>query len=458
MKIVILGAGVTGASVAEALASEENDIVVVDFRTDLLDALKERFDIATVTGNAAHPSVLEQAGISNADMVIAVTDRDETNMLACLIINALHSKPKTIARVRAMDYLKNPQLFGPNGIPVDVVISPEQIVMNSIRNLIEFPGALQVSEFANGLVRLFSVKIVANGILTGKKIKTLKERLVSGKTRVVAIFRYGKPLYVNGDATIETGDEVFFVAPREEVHRVLKELGKLEAPIKRIIIAGGGHVGKRLALALENKHQVKIIERDSKRAKKIANDLDNTVVLLGDCADEKLLLDESIEDTDLFCAITNNDGANIIAASLAKRLGARKTICLLNHISYTKLLPGTGIDAVVIPNQETLGSILKHVRKGDVAEVSSLCGGTAEAIEALAHHNDEEGSVVGKRVDSIRFPDGIVMGALIRENVVISIHHDTVFKEDDHVIMFAMDKKLIQYIEKSFQPIKNKVI
>lgn len=453
MKILILGAGSTGASVAEALASEENDIVVVDFKVDLLEGLKERFDIATVAGNAAHPSVLEQAGISNTDMVIAVTDRDETNMLACLIINALYNKPRTIARVRAIDYLKHPRLFSSKGIPVDIVISPEQIVMQSIRNLIEFPGVLQVSEFANGLVRLFSVKVIANGDLTGKKIKTLKERFVSGKTRVVAIFRQGLPLGVNGDATIETGDEVFFVAPRKEVRRVLDELGKLEAPIKRIIIAGGGHVGKRLALALEDKYQVKIIERDANRAKKIANDLDKTVVLLGDCADEKLLLDESIEDTDLFCAITDNDGVNIISASLAKSLGARKTICLLNHASYTKLVHGTSIDAVILPNQETLGSILKHVRSGDVAQVISLCGGTAEAIEAIAHHNGQEDSVVGKQVDSVKFPPGIVMGALIRNNEVIAVHHDTIFKENDHVIMFAMNKKLIPHIEKSFQPI-----
>ena len=455
MRILILGAGVTGSSVAEALAGGDNDIVVVDFRTDLLDALKERFDIATVVGNAAHPSVLEQAGISNTDMVIAVTDRDETNMLACLIINALYTKPKTIARVRAIDYLKHPRLFGDKGIPVDIVISPEQIVMNAIRNLIEFPGVLQVSEFANGLVRLFSVKVVADGTLTGKKIKTIKERLVNGKTRIVAIFRSGEPLYVNGESTIETGDEVFFVAPRQEVRRVLEELGKLESPIKRIIIAGGGHIGKRLALALESKHQIKIIEKDPRRAKKIASDLDKTVVLLGDCADEKMLQDESIEETDLFCAITDNDGVNIISASLAKSLGARKTICLLNHNSYLKLLAGTNIDVAVLPNQETLGSILKHVRKGDVAEVSSLCGGTAEAIEAVAHHNGREESVVGKRVDSIKFPDGIVIGALIRDGEVIALHHDTVFKEDDHVIMFAMDKKLIPHIEKSFQPITN---
>jgi len=291
MKVLILGAGVMGSSVAEALASEENDIVVIDYKPLLLEALKERFDIATVTGNAAHPSVLEQAGIQNTDMVIAVTDSDETNMLACLIINTLYRRPKTIARVRAIDYLKHPKMFGPGGIPVDHVISPEQMVMESIRNLIEFPGVLHISSFAGGLVRLFSVKSAGDGFLTGKKIKDLKERLTDGKIRIVAIFRQGKPLAVNGEAIIETGDELFIVSPRDEVLRVLKALNKLEAPLKRIIIAGGGHIGKRLAMALEKNYQVKIIEKDIIRAKKISNELMNTVVLNGDCADETLLLD-----------------------------------------------------------------------------------------------------------------------------------------------------------------------
>jgi trk system potassium uptake protein TrkA len=349
--------------------------------------------------------------------------------------------------------LNNPKLFGSTGIPIDFVISPEQIVMESIRNLIEFPGVLYISDFAGGLVRLFSVKVVADGFLTGKKIKTLKDRLSGGKTRVVAIFRQGQPISVSGEVSIETGDEVFFVAPRKEVKRVLKELDKLEAPLKRIIIAGGGHIGKRLALAMEKNHHVKIIEKDPSRANKIANDLHNTVVLLGDCADEGLLKDESIESTDLFCAITDNDGVNIISAALAKSLGARKTICLLNHNSYTKLLPGTGIDVTVLPNQETLGAILKHVRRGDVEQVTSLCGGTAEAIEAIAHSNNSDDSVVGRRVDSINFPPGIVMGALIRNKEVVPIHHDTVFAENDHVVMFAIEKKLVSYIEQIFQPL-----
>ncbi len=452
MKILILGAGVTGSAVAAALASEENDIMVVDHKPLLLDSLKERFDIATVTGNAAHPSVLEQAGIDDTDIVIAVTDSDETNMLACLIINALFKRPKTIARVRAIDYFKHPHLFRSNGIPIDHVISPEMIVMQAIRNLIDFPGVMHISEFADGIVRLFSVKVTEYGFLTGKKIKILSERLANSKIRVVAIFRQGKPLLVNGQAIIETGDEVFFVSPRNEVRRVLKELHRLEAPLKRIIIAGGGHIGKRLGLALENDHQVKIIEKSPERAQKIANELHKSVVLQGDCADETLLMDESIDSADLFCAITDNDGVNIISAALAKSLGARKTICLLNHISYSKLLPGTGIDVAVLPNQETLGSILKYLRKGDVAQVSSLCGGTAEAIEAIAHANDTH-SVVGKRVDAIHFPSGIVLGALIRNNEVIEIHHDTIFEENDHVVMFAMEKKLVVNIEKNFQPL-----
>jgi trk system potassium uptake protein TrkA len=454
VKILILGAGVTGSSVAGALASEENDIVVVDFKAEVLDALKERFDIATVTGNALHPSVLEHAGVATADIVIAVTQRDETNMLACLIINTLYNRPKTIARVRALDYLTHPHLFGVNGIPIDYVISPEQVVTESICRLIEYPGVQHVSDFAGGLVRLFSIKVVAGGFLTGKRIKSLRSRLADSKIRVAAIFRQGESIVVSGDAYIDTDDEVFFVAPRDEVRNVLKDLNKLEAPMKRIIVAGGGHVGKRLGLALEHNHEIIIIEKNPQRAASILGDLTNTRVIVGDCADENLLVSEGIVEADLFCAITNNDGVNIISASLAKSLGAKKAICLLNHQSYNKLLPGTGIDLTVIPNQDTLGSILKHVRRGDVVQVNSLCGGAAEAIEAVAHLSEDGPTVVGQQVKSIKLPDGIVMGALIRHQQVIAIHHDTVFEDKDHVVMFAIDKKLVVHIEKIFRPIR----
>ncbi len=451
MKIVILGAGVTGSSVAGALASEENDIVVIDKKPHLLSALKGRLDIATIEGNAAHPSTLEQAGVDTADMVIAVTDRDETNMLACQVINTLYERPKTIARVRAIDFLNHPELFRPGGI--DIVISPEQVVTEAIHNLIKYPGALHVSEFADGLVRLFSIRVAPSGFLTGKRIQAVKEKLADSMIRVAAIFRDGKAIAVNGEAVITGGDEVFFVCPREKVRKTLEELHKLEAPIKSIMLAGGGHVGKRLAIALENKFHVKVIEQDINRAKEIANDLRNTMILHGDCTDESLLQEEMIEDVDLFCAITNNDGINLISAGLAKKLGAKKSICLINNNSYLKLLDGTEIDLAIQPKLETLGGILKHVRKGDVVGVSSVCGGSAEAIEAIAHRGKHAPSVVGLRVDQINLPDGVVLGALIRGGEVIAIHHDSVFAEGDHVVMFAFDKKLIRAIEGYFQPI-----
>ena len=451
MKIVILGAGITGSSVAGALASEENDIVVIDKKPQLLTELKARLDIATVEGNAAQPSTLKQAGIEDADMVIAVTDRDETNMLACQVINTLFKRPKTIARVRAIDFLNHPQLFEPGGI--DIVISPEQVVTESIHNLIRYPGALHVSEFADGLIRLFSIRVAATGFLTGKRIQVVKEKLADGMIRIVAIFRDGRAIPVNGEAVIATGDEVFFVCPRDKVLKTLLDLHKLESPIKSIMLAGGGHVGKRLAIALEKEHQVKLIEQDLNRAKDIANDLRHTLILNGDCTDESLLQEEMIENIDLFCAVTNNDGINLISAALAKKLGAKKTICLVNNNSYLKLFDSTEIDLAIQPKLETLGSILKHVRKGDVVGVSSVCGGSAEAIEAIAHRGKNSQTVVGLRVDQVTLPDGVILGALIRDGEVIPVHHDTVFAEGDHVVMFALDKKLIKDIENYFQPI-----
>jgi len=451
MKIVILGAGVTGSSVAGALVKEANDIVVIDKNPQLLTALKARLDIATIEGNAAHPSVLEQAGIRDADMVIAVTDRDETNMLACQVINTLYSKPKTIARVRAIDFLNHPELFAPGGI--DIVISPEQVVTESIHNLIKYPGALYVSSFADGLVRLFSIRVAPSGFLTGKRIHVVKEKLADSMIRVAAIFRDGQAIPVNGEAVIATGDEVFFVCPRDKERKTLMDLHKLESPIKTIMLAGGGHVGKRLGIALQHNYHVKIIERDLERANEISNDLRNTLILHGDCTDEVLLHEEMIEDVDLFCAITNNDGINLIAAGLAKKLGAKKAICLINNNSYLKLIDDTDIDLAIQPKLETLGGILKHVRKGDVVGVSSVCGGSAEAIEAIAHRSKNAQSVVGLRVDQVNLPEGVILGALIREKEVIPVHHDTVFAEGDHVVMFALNKKLVKDIEGYFQPI-----
>jgi trk system potassium uptake protein TrkA len=450
MKIIILGAGQVGTSVLASLASEANDIVVVDSQPALLKDLQDRYDIATVQGNAAHPTVLERAGAAEADMLIAVTSDDETNMLACQIVDTLFKVPKKIARVRALEYTSYPQLFETGGLPIDVVISPEQIVTRSIERLLEHPGASQVLDFADGRVRLASVHARHGGPLVGREIKELHQHMPNVHARITAIVRNGQPIIPNGKVVIEDGDEVFFVASSEEIKDVMSELRELDKPYKRLMFAGGGHIGKRVAHALESRYQVKVIEKDPKRAKKIAAELSNTVVLVGDASDKELLLNENIETTDIYCAITNDDEANILSAMLAKRLGARRVISLINKSAYADIVDVNLVDLVISPKQSTIGSLLRHVRRGDVVQVHSLRHGQAEAIEAIAHGTRGESEIVGQRIDQIKIPTGIVMGALVRGEEVIQVHHDTVIEEGDHVIMFLHDKKLIRVIEKMF--------
>ena len=451
MKIIILGAGTVGTSVLGSLASEANDVVVVDSQTHLLRDLQDRYDIATVQGNAAHPTVLAKAGAEDADMLIAVTSDDETNMLACQIADTLFKIPKKIARVRAIEYLSYPALFADKALPIDVVISPEQIVTQSIERLLEHPGASQVLDFADGKVRLVSVKAHQGGPLVGREIKELHQHMPNVHARITAIFRKGLPVIPNGRVIIESDDEVFFVASSEEIKDVMSELRELDKPYRRLMFAGGGHIGKRVAKDLENRYQVKVIEKDPKRAKKIAEDLANTVVLLGDASDRELLISENIENTDVFCAITNSDEANILSAMLAKRLGARRVISLINKSVYADIIDTNFVDLVISPQQSTIGALLRHIRRGDVVQVHSLRHGAVEAIEAIAHGTRGSSEVVGQRLDQIKIPQGVVMGALVRRDEVIQIHHDTVIEEGDHVIMFLHDKKLIRTVEKMFQ-------
>lgn len=451
MKIIILGAGQVGTSVLASLSGENNDIVVVDKQTHLLRSLHDRFDIGTVQGNAAHPSVLQRAGAEDADMLIAVTSDDETNMLACRIADTLFHIPKKIARVRAIEYLNFPQIFAKDALPIDVVISPEQIITQVIERLLEYPGASQVLDFAEGRVRLVSVRALKGGPLVGREIRELHQHMPNVHARITAIFRGGRSVIPNGKQTIEDGDEVFFMAPSEEIKDVMSELRELEKPYKRLLFAGGGHIGKRVAQALENRYQVKVIEKDPERAKKIAGDLINTVVLLGDASDKELLINENIENTDIFCAITNDDEANILSAMLAKRLGARRVISLVNKSAYADIIDPNQIDLVISPQQSTIGALLRHIRRGDVVQVHSLRHGAAEALEAIAHGTPGKSKVIGIPIDRILIPPGVVMGALVRDQEVIQVRHDTVIEDGDHVIMFLLDKRVIPVIEQMFQ-------
>ena len=451
MKVIILGAGQVGSSVAQNLASEANDITVVDHRADILQDLQDRIDIRTVVGSASHPEVLMRAGAEDADMILAVTNSDETNMVACQVAYTLFHTPIKIARVRAQAYLRFAKLFTQEALPIDVLISPEQLVTDYIQRLIEKPEALQVVDFADGLVQLVAVRAVRGGPLVGQELQELRQHMPGVDARVAAIFRRGSPILPKGDTVIEADDEVFFLAAREDIRAVVSELRNLDKPVKRVMIAGGGNIGLRLAQAIEGRYQVKLIESNSETARQLSEILGKAIVLLGDAADEELLIEENIENTDVFCALTNDEEANILSAMLAKRLGARKVMSLINRPAYVDLVQSDVIDIAISPQQATIGSLLTHVRRGDVAAVHSLRRGAAEAIEAVAHGDSKTSKVVGHTVDEVKLPPGTTIGAIVRGQDVIIAHHNTVIQSDDHVILFLVDKRHIPDVEHLFQ-------
>lgn len=452
MKILILGAGQVGASAAYHLSREEaNDVTVVDMRPEVLRELQDRLDIRTVVGHAGYPEVLDRAGANDADIIIALTDSDETNMVACQVAYTMFHTPTKIARIRAAEYMNAKTLFTQDAIPVDVRISPEQLVCEYVEQLILYPGALQVLEFADGRVRLVGARAEKDGLLVGQQIATLKEHIPNTEGRIAAIYRDGIALQPDGDTIIKEGDEVFFVAARRDIRVFMSEMRKIEDPVRRVVIAGGGNIGLRLALTLEQTNQVKIIERDPKRAKVISEQLNKAIVLVGDAADEDLLVEENIDSVDVFCALTNAEEANILSAMLAKRLGAHKVMALINRPSYAEMIEAGSIDIAISPQQVTIGSLLAHVRRGDVVKVHSLRRGAAEAIEAIAHGSADDSRVVGKKIEEIDLPRGSNIIALVRDEEVIIAHHDTVIESDDHVIIFMTDRRKIERIEKLFQ-------
>ena len=452
MKILILGAGQVGSSAAYHLSREEaNEVTVVDMRPDVLRELQDRLDIRTVVGHAAYPDVLERAGASDADIVVALTDTDETNMVACQIAYTSFRTPTKIARIRAAEYMNANKLFTQDAIPIDVRISPEQLVCSYIEQLILYPGSSQVLDFADGRVRLVGAKADREGLLVGQRIATLKDHIPNTEGRIAAIYRAGKAMLPKGDTVIQEGDEVFFIADRKDIRVFMSEMRRLEDPVRRVVIAGGGNIGLRLALALEQTNQVKLIERDPVRARRISEQLNKAIVLVGDAADEELLLEENIDNVDVFCALTNSEESNILSSMLAKRLGAHKVMALINRASYVDLVESGSIDIAISPQQVTIGSLLAHVRRGDVVKVHSLRRGAAEAMEAIAHGDENSSKVVGRQIADIELPKGTAIVAVVRGDKVIIAHHDTVIETDDHIILFMTDRRKIEHLESLFQ-------
>ncbi|MCY4154323.1 MAG: Trk system potassium transporter TrkA [Gammaproteobacteria bacterium] len=451
MKIIILGAGQVGSSVAANLCSEANDITLIDHDPAPLRNLQERLDLKTVTGVASHPSTLAQAGARDADMIIAVTNSDEINMVACQVAYTMFHTPMKIARVRNSEYLNSAGFFAQEAMPVDVLISPEQVVTEYIARLIGVPGALQVLDFASGRVQMVALKIVPQSMLVDKRISELSGRLPTIEFRIVSIFRGGQTIIPDGDTEILAGDEIFIIGAPKHIKNLLKSTKHTDEPVKRIIIAGGGNIGRRLAKLLEKKYQVKVIELSAHTARQAAEELSHAIVLNGDAADEELLLEENIENTDVFCALTNADEANIISCMLAKRLGAHKVMALINRAAYVDLVQSNVIDIAISPQQATIGSLLAHIRKGDVVVVHSLRRGAAEAIEAVAHGDRNTSNVVGRTIEELTLPPDTSIGAIVRDDKVIIVHHDTVIASEDHVILLVGDKSRVPEVEKLFQ-------
>jgi trk system potassium uptake protein TrkA len=451
MKIVILGAGQVGRTAAWQLAREEaNEVTVVDTNQELLRDLQDRLDIRTVVGNASFPSVLESAGVPDADMLIALTSSDEVNMMACEVAYTLYRTPTKIARIRSAEYTRHPKLFSSEALSVDVWISPEQLVTEYIERLIRYPGALQVLDFADGKVRLVGLSARKGGLLVGQALRSLKEHIPNTEARVVAIYRNGRSVQPEGSTIIEDGDEVFFLAGKNDIRRFMAEMRKEEKPVRRVVIAGGGHIGFALAHQLEQNNQVKIIERDAKQSRRISESLENAIVLEGDAADEDLLVEENIDSCDVFVALTNSEEANILSAMLAKRLGAAKVMALINKPSYAELMQSGSIDVAISPQTITIGSLLTHVRRGDVVQVHSLRRGAAEALETIIHGDHRSSRVVGKRVEDIALPEGAKIGCIVRGEEVIMAHHDTVVQADDHVVLFITDRRHVDQVERLF--------
>ena len=458
MNIIILGAGQVGSSLAELLAHENHDVTVVDIDSLQLQRLQDRLDIRTICGHASHPDILAQTGLEEADMLIAATQNDETNIVACQLAHIMHKSGTKIARVRSKSYLDHPELFNndleSNSVPIDVLISPESLVTDYILQLIEYPGSLQVIDFSDGKVRLVAVRADIDGLLVNKEIRSLKEHLPDEiKTRIVAIYRRNAIVMPTADTIIKAGDEVFFLAEPQHISTIVSELRRRrDKPSRNIMIAGGGNIGFSLAQALEDDHQVKLIDRNIQQARKSAETLDHTIIIHGDVADKDLLLEENVDEIDLFIAVTNSDEANIISGMLAKKLGVKRVISLVNNQSYVELIQRNSIDIAISADSITTSNLLHYMRLGDTVKAVALRRGAAEAMEVIAHGSENSSAIIGKTIGEIPWPKDVTIGCIIREDEVIIAHQTLEIEAEDHVILFLSDTSSTDEISKLFSP------
>ena len=459
MKILILGAGRVGRSVAETLVSDANDITIVDESAERIALMQERFDLRGIVGDASSPSVLSSAGAMDADLLIAVTANDETNLVACTLAAQIFNIPMRIARVRDSELRHYPRILGDEGFRATSVIWPELALVTQFSKLITFPAAQQVLNFADDKLTLFTVNSIENAPLTGKTLEEAFRLLPQAKMRFISIYRRNRRLECRNDTVIEADDEITVLVSSDCAETVIEAFHPFEKA-ETIVLINGGELSALLTDKLEptrSKRRVKIFEGK----KEIAEDLSHRLtsnrvsVSLVKHDDTLTLMQEGIDQADVVVALSNNDETNIMAALLAKRLGAKRSIVLLENQVYSDLVRGTQVDVTVSPTQASLGELLRHIRYGDVVNAQELYQDKAEALEIIAHGTKKSSKVVGKALKEIAFPKGVSVGAIVRgegdDANVLMAEPDLTVMDDDHLILFVPNKKVIQRIEHLFE-------
>ena len=454
MKVIVLGANHLGIALALNLAEENNDVTLVDKDFRLFQDIQSVFDLRTIVGQGSHPEVLAQADAENADMLIALNDRDEENIIACRIAHTIFDIPTKIAKVTTRGYLEEKnRLFGKDVVPIDVLVSPELLVAHNIKLLIENPGAIQIAELGGGRLLMVCVKARQGGSWVGSSVSQIIQSASEIPMHLSAIFRDEEIRFVDEQTMIKADDEVFFVAPKTHVSQIMQALGCDYSPLKTIMISGGGRIGMSLAELLQDDYKVKLLEPDIARAKMLAEQLDNKVIVLhSDATNENILIDENIKRTDMMCAVTSREEDNILAALLCKHLGASHVLALINRQSYLELvhLNHVNIDITLSPQQASFGSLLCHLRKGDTVATHTLKHSDAEVIELVVHGDARSSKVVGRPLSQIRLPPGVMVSMILRDEHILSATQDTVIEAEDHVIVFVKSKKHIPGVEKLF--------
>ena len=447
MRAIVVGAGEVGYNIADILSKEGNDIVIIDTNDARLKDIAENLDVQTITGSGSSPQVLKEAKLSQAEMLVAVTDSDETNIVACLLASAQSTSPFKIARIRNPDLNHESILFDKAHLNIDLCINPEREAVKDVINLMEYSGASEVIDFAEGNVKLVSFYVDAECGAIGKNLQEIMENYPAGEDILVAsITRGDEPIIPSGKTVIKEKDHLFVFAKSDHVRNMLAFFGKKEELAERVFIVGGGNTAFMLAEALEKKwvDTIKIIEKRQDRCDLLASRLDRTICLHGDGTDQDLLKEENIQDADYFIAVTDDEEENILSALLAKQLGAKKAISLVNKSGYTHLIPLLGIDGIMNPRRASVGKILHFIRKGKVISATPLGDEKAEAVEFIAL---ETSDITNRPLKDIDFPKGTIIGAITRAGEVIIPGGDSVILPGDHVILVTL-RSSIQKIEK----------